>query len=115
MAISEFEIKRCEREMEKFLEARRPPPSIRHELDMGYRIDNQSIEIFSIRPDWQDPNKTMEESHAKTTYVKSKGIWKIFWQRADLKWHSYEPAPAVRHLEEFLEIVKNDQYACFFG
>ena len=115
MAISEFEIKRCEKEMEKFLEARRPPPSIRHELDMSYRIDNQSIEIFSIRPDWQDPNKTMEESHAKATFVKSKGIWKIFWQRADLKWHSYEPAPTVRHLEEFLEIVKSDQHACFFG
>ena len=115
MAISEFEIKRCERELNKFLDVRRPPPSIRHELDMGYRIDKQSIEIFSIRPDWQDPTKIMEESHAKATFVKSKGIWKIFWQRADLKWHSYEPAPTARHLEEVLEIVKGDQYACFFG
>jgi len=115
MAISEFEIKRCEKELEKFLAIRRPHPSIRHELDMGYRIENQSIEIFSVRPDWQDPDKTMEESHAKATFVKSRGIWKIFWLRADLKWHAYEPAPTVRHLEEFLEIVNTDQYACFFG
>lgn len=115
MAISEFEIKRCERELNKFLEARRPPPSIRHELDMSYRINDQSIEIFSIRPDWKDSTKVMEESHAKVTYVKSKSIWKIFWQKADLKWHSYEPAPTARHLEEALEIIKGDQFACFFG
>jgi len=115
MAISEFEIKRCEREMDKFLDARRPPPSIRHELDMGYRIEDQSIEIFSTRPHWKEPGRTMKERHAKATYVKSKGVWKIFWQRADLKWHVYEPAPSVKHLEEFLEIVKGDQYACFFG
>ncbi len=115
MAISEFEIKRCQRELSKFFEARRPPPSIRHELDMGYRLENQSIEIFSIRPDWEDPNQTMEESHAKATYVKTTSVWKIFWQRADLKWHPYEPALAVRYFEEFLEIVKADEYACFFG
>ena len=115
MAISEFEVKRCERELNKFLEARRPPLSIRHELDMGYRINNQSIEIFSIRPDWQDSTKVMEESHAKVSYVKSKSVWEIFWQRADLKWHSYEPTPTVRYLEDALNAIKDDQYACFFG
>ena len=115
MAISEFEIKRCERELDKFLEARRPPPSIRHELDMSYRINDQSIEIFSIRPDLQDSSKVMEESHAKVTYVKSKSVWKIFWQRADLKWHSYGSAPMARYLEDALDVIESDQYACFFG
>lgn len=103
------------RELEKFLGVRRPPASIRHELDMKYRIENQSIEIFSVRPHWKNPNEQMEESHAKTTYVKSKGIWKIFWKRADLEWHPYEPTPTVRFLEEFLEIVNEDENACFFG
>ena len=38
-----------------------------------------------------------------------------FWQRADLKWHGYEPRPEVARLEQFLALVEEDEYACFFG
>ncbi len=51
MAISEFEIKRCKRELDKFMEAKRPPVHIRKELDFGYNIENQSVELFEIRPE----------------------------------------------------------------
>lgn len=57
----------------------------------------------------------MESPVAKASYVKTQGIWKIFWQRADLKWHRYEPTPAVETLEEFLAVVEKDEYACFWG
>jgi len=36
---------------------------------------------------------------AKTTYVKKSGLWKVYWQRADMKWHSYDPMPEVGSLE----------------
>jgi hypothetical protein len=115
MAISEFEIKRCERELQRFMENRRPPPHIRDKLDFGYRIKDQSVELFEIRPRWDNPSEKLESSIAKTTYVKSKKIWKVFWKRADLKWHGYEPKPAVGSIEEFLELVSEDEYGCFFG
>ena len=89
MAISEFEIKRSERELKKFLEKRRSPVHIRNEVDIGYRNDGQSITIFEIRPNWRDLKSIFELPVAKTIYVKSKKVWKVFWQRADLKWHSY--------------------------
>ena len=115
MALSEFESKKYEKQMIAFVEKRRPPVHIRKELDLGYRIKGQSIEIFEIRPMWDNPNEIIEEPVAKTTYVKTQKAWKVFWQRADLKWHRYDPAPAVSSLEEFLEIVDRDEYACFFG
>ena len=115
MAISEFEIKKCERELETFMKAHRPPAHIRHELDLGYRISNQSIEIFEIRPNWRSPAEKMEHAVAKATFVKTQNCWKIFWQRADLKWHGYDPAPEVQSLKEFLDIVGEDRHACFFG
>ena len=115
MALSEFEIKKCEKELEAFMTIRRPPAHIRPELDLGYRIENQSIEIFEIRPQWQNPTETMELPVAKTTYVKTQNCWKVYWQRADLKWHAYEPKPKVKRLSDFLELVKEDRYACFFG
>lgn len=115
MAISEFEIKKCQKEVEAFLEKRRPPPHIRNDLDLGYLIDGQSIELYEVRPDWQNPTQKMETPIAKATYVKTQKHWKVFWQRADMKWHGYEPEPIVESLTDFLNIVDEDKYACFFG
>jgi hypothetical protein len=115
MALSELEKKKWEKLVGEFVEKRRPPPHVRNELDLGLRIKGQSVEIFEIRPLWRQPEKTIEEAIAKTTYVKTQRVWKVYWQRADLKWHRYDPNPEVNSLEEFLSIVDRDEYACFFG
>lgn len=115
MALSEFEIKKFEKEVGAFIEKRRPPPHIRHEIDLGYRMKGQSVEIFELRPRWDDPEEKIEESVAKATYVKTQKVWKVYWQRADLKWHRYDPDPEVKTLAEFLRLVDDDEYACFFG
>ncbi len=87
MALSDFERMRYKKAVSKFIEARRPPPEIRPKLDLGFRLEGQSVEIFEIRPDWQDPKNTMENSVAKATYVKQAKEWRVYWQRADLRWH----------------------------
>lgn len=115
MALSEFEQKKYEKEVRAFIEKRRPPPHIRNELDLGFRLEGQSVEIFEIRPLWRHPGKKIEEAVAKATYVKTQRVWKVFWQRADLKWHRYDPEPEVSSLQEFLALVDRDKYACFFG
>jgi len=57
----------------------------------------------------------MEHAVAKATYNKARALWKVFWQRADLKWHAYPPAPHVGSVEKFLALVAEDKHACFFG
>lgn len=115
MAVSEFEIKRMEKVMEAYLEKIRPPVHIRNELDIAYRIENQSVELFEIRPAFQKPDQKIEHAIAKATYVKRAKEWRLYWMRADLKWHRYEPAPEVSSLEEFLQIIEQDANGCFFG
>ena len=115
MALSEFEKKKCEKIVRQYIEKRRPPAHMRNEIDLSFRVKGQSVEIFEIRPMWNNKNEKIEESVAKTTYVKSRNIWKVFWQRADLKWYRYDPEPEVKTLEEFLDVVERDEYACFFG
>jgi hypothetical protein len=115
MAISEFEIKRVEKIMEGYLARTRPPVQIRNELDIGYRIENQSVELFEVRPDFKDPSTKIEHAIAKATYLKREGIWKIYWMRADLKWHRYEPVPEADNLEEFLSVIEDDHHGCFYG
>ena len=115
MAFSEIELKRHERAINAFLEKKRPPIHIRDELDIGYRIDGQSVEVLETRPDWRDDSIKMERPAAKATFVKNTGEWKVYWMRQDLKWHKYDPRPKVESLEEFLEVVDKDENCCFFG
>lgn len=115
MALSEFEIKKVTKAAEAFLTIKRPPPHVRNQLDIGYRIDDQSVVIVEIRPDWRNETVIREHSIAKATYVKTQGMWNIYWLRADLKWHSYEPAAAVKSIGEFFDEVVDDPHACFWG
>ncbi len=115
MALSEFEVKQIERAVAGFMERRRPPEHIRPELDFGYRVTGQSLELFEVRPRWNKPSEKMEHAIAKATYVKRSETWKVYWQRADLRWHRYEPYPEAKSAEEFLSVVEEDKYACFFG
>lgn len=115
MALNDLERKRVEKAVGAFIEKRRPPPSIRPKLDLGFRISGQSVELFEIRPQWDRPEVRRERSFAKTTYVRTQGLWKVYWMRADLKWHSYQPDAAVARIDDFLAVVAKDEYACFFG
>ena len=113
MAFSELEIKRIQKLADSFLEKRRPPAHLRKELDLGYHIDGNSIVIFEIRPVWNNPERTIEEPVAKTTYVKKSDIWKVYWQRADLKWHGYDPDPEVNR-EILVGSLMRSEF-CLFG
>lgn len=115
MAFSEFEIKRINNIVGRYIVENRPPVNIRDKVDMSFRIEGHSVEIFEIRPLWDNPKEKIEEAIAKATYVKSRKVWKVFWQRADLKWHRYEPDPEVDSIDDFVKIIELDEYACFFG
>jgi len=57
----------------------------------------------------------MEHAVAKATYIKSRRIWKIYWMRADLKWHRYDPLAAVSTIDDLIVEVDRDPYGCFLG
>lgn len=101
--------------IKKFLMKKRPPEHIRDKLDIDVRKEGQSILVLELRPRWDNPEEILDLPIAKATYVKSRKIWKIYWKRADLKWHVYDPTPEVTHLSDFLDIVDRDSHGCFWG
>ncbi|WP_426417791.1 DUF3024 domain-containing protein [Aestuariirhabdus sp. LZHN29] len=115
MAFSELEIARYKKEVGAYVEGKRPAIHIRKELDIGFRVKGQSVEIFEIRPRWEDSTEILEHPVAKATYVKTQKTWKVFWQRADLRWNGYKPVLTVATITEFLTLVEADEYACFWG
>lgn len=113
--LNDLEKKKIENTVGAFVARRRPPAHIRKEVDLDFRIPGQSIEIFEIRPVWQGNGETHEIPIAKATFVRTRNVWQLYWQRRDLKWHSYEPLPAVRSIEEVIAEIDADPCACFWG
>ena len=116
MAFTEFEIAEHTAVIERvFWSKRRPSLSIRDRMREGQRLEGQSVELFFVRPLFSDPTRHTEESIAKLTFVRASGAWRIFWKRADGKWHRYPPVPQAPTLEAALRVVDQDANACFFG
>ena len=115
MAFNPTELSQIESALADFIAARRPPVEIRDKLEHAYRIEGQSVIIFEIRPRFDDRSEKIEIPVAKATYVRTANRWKIYCQRADLKWHSYPPDPEVLLFEEFLAVVDEDNFGCFWG
>ncbi len=90
-----------EAQIRKYVEAERPEPAIRPQLDLGFSWENNVLILFEIRPDWMDPKIIQNYAFAKARYIKSKNIWKLYWMRASGKWESYP--------HNSLNILRNQQ------
>ena len=59
--------------------------------------------------------RLIEGMIAKAAYAKKSKTRKVYWMRGNMKWTLYEPCPEVQTAEEFLRVVKEDAWNCFFG
>ncbi len=112
---SEKTINLLDATIKKAVEAMRPPVHIRNKVDIGYNFQDYTLELFEIIPRWDKKDELIQSPFAKTKFIKSQGIWKIYWMRASGKWERYEPSPEVKDVSDFFEVVKEDKHACFFG
>jgi len=115
MAFAPLHLAEIKKILDEYIEAIRPPEDIRPQLDLGYDIENQSIFLVEIRPDWQQPEIIRRWPYAKMSYVITQKIWKLYWQRANLSWEAYPNLPTSRVLEELLTEVDEDPLGCFKG
>lgn len=115
MALSEKQLQEIKVAGEAYLRVHRPSEAIRSKLDLIYRIEGQSVLVYEVRPKWDNPAIITETPMAKTTFVQTQNVWKIYWMRADLKWHSYSPKPQVKSIKTFFKVVAEDEFSCFFG
>lgn len=99
----------------RFIEHLRPKPEIRHELDFRADIRGSEIVLSEVRPQWDDREKIMVSEFAKIKWVKSRGVWRLYWMRASGRWESYDPSPSFRTLRAAFDVVAEDKHGCFFG
>lgn len=113
MAISEFEIFKVEKSAKNFCTERNKsyPPD---QLYIDYRLEDQTLYLFEVRPKWDEPKVKIEIMVAKITYIKKDKIWKLYWQRQNMKWQLLENGSS-KDLEMLLTEVWNDSLGCFWG
>ena len=114
MAFTEIELAQIEEVVGTFCE-RRTPVEKRDKLRFEYSVRRHDVELVEVRPHWLNPGEEIRSGVAKFKFVRSANEWRLFWMRADLKWHSYEPLLSSRDLRELLAEVNEDPHACFFG
>ena len=67
-------------------------------------MDNLAAIFDAIRKCLKVSLKAHTVNLQKVAY-RDRDAWRVFWQRRDLKWHSYEPRPEVKSVEEFASLV----------
>jgi hypothetical protein len=115
MAIPEAEMRACLKAAGEFIEKIRPPIEVREQLDFRADIKGSEVVIAEVRPSFQNKHEKREHPVAKAKWIGTQKVWRLFWLRADLKWHAYEPLPEARSISALLEEVRRDPHGCFFG
>ena len=76
---------------------------------------DRTIELFFVRPAYLRPGEHIEESIAKVQHVRTQGVWRLFWKRADGHWHRYKPCAEKPSLADALRVIDEDANRCFLG
>jgi len=114
MTFSELELKRIDKIIgEDF--RNRVPPEHRDKLRYEFRIESHNVLLSEVRPRWDQPEEWLAVDFAKLRYIRSQGIWRLYWKRASGKWELYEPKSEARNLNKLFDAIREDKYGCFFG
>jgi hypothetical protein len=114
MAFGVQELEQIRSLLDSFCESRSPAEHF-DELRLAYDIEGHSVTVFEERPDWRGSGEIMRTPVAKFRFYRSRDEWSLYWMRADMKWHLYEPAAPSRTLSRLMGHVDRDTYCCFFG
>jgi hypothetical protein len=88
---------------------------IHNQLDFRADIVGSDLIIVEVRPAYNDPSRTIHHPVAKVKWIGTRKVWRLYWMRADLKWHTYSPKPEAVRISTILSEVDRDPHGCFFG
>jgi hypothetical protein len=114
MPLSEIQRAQVTKRLTAFCDARVPPPA-RDKLRVGFRIKGSEVILFEERPEFHPPYEWREMQVAKLKYIGTKGIWRLYCQHRDCRWHAYEAFPEASSFAKLLEEVAEDPTGIFWG
>lgn len=99
-----------------FVKSIRPEaPEVRKQVDIGYDYNGSTAILYQTRALFDNPDKMINIEFAKMRFYKSRQEWNLYWKRANGNWELYEPFTVSSHLDQMLNVIKEDKHGCFFG
>jgi hypothetical protein len=114
VAFSELELKRIDRTVGELCRLF-SPAEYADELRVVYEVEGHIVSMYEERPPWDGQGEWTRKGIARFRFNRSKGEWKLYWMRADLHWHLYDPEEMPTELPALVAVVEADQYGAFFG
>jgi len=114
MALSEIQRAQVTKRLTAFCDAR-VPAAVRNQVRVGFRVKGNEVVLFEERPAFQAPHEWREMVVAKFKYVGAQGLWRLYCQHRDLRWHSYQALAAARSFDKLLDEVAADPTGIFWG
>ena len=114
MAFSELELKAIDRSVGPLCR-RRSPLEFAGKLRVVYEVGGHSVTMFEERPPWRGSGEWTRMGVARFRFVRSGGLWTLYWMRADGKWHLFEPESPTPNLASLVAVVEANRYGAFFG
>jgi len=114
MAFSELELKRIDQAVGEFCR-KRSPPHLKDKLRLEYCVKGHDVVIFERRPRWDNKSEWTETPIAKIKFIRSADKWRLYWMRADMKWHEYPGLSSSNRLADLVQEIDADPLACSFG
>ena len=84
-------------------------------LRLVHETDGQSVVISEERPDRRNSSQRVHTPGAKLRFARAKGVWTLYWMRADLRRHVYGSASPTADLTALVEVVDRDESCAFVG
>ena len=103
MPLSERQRAHVTKRLTAYCEAR-VPHAVRDRVRLGFRIQGHEVVLLEERPAFDAPQKWTESPVAKFRYVASRGVWRLYCQRRDLRWHEYWLRNTAANFGTLLEI-----------
>lgn len=114
MAFNELDLKRIEQTVGIFC-VKHSPAHLKDKLRLDYAVKGHDVVIVERRPRWDNQSEWTESPVAKLKFIRSANKWRLYWMRADMKWHEYPGLSSSNRLEDLVKEIDADPLACFFG
>ncbi len=95
----------------------RVPERVRDEVRVEVDVADRHLTVVECRPPWRaDMGAEWTRSPiARLRYVKTTGVWSLFWRDRNLRFHVYDLVAPTASVEELLAELDRDPTAIFLG
>ncbi|GIJ25150.1 hypothetical protein Vqi01_03120 [Micromonospora qiuiae] len=95
----------------------RVPAQVRDQVRIECEEAPRHLTVLERRPAWRaEPGADWSALPvARLRYLKSTGVWTLYWRDRNMRFHRYDRAPATADIGVLLAELDSDPMAIFWG